>query len=235
MKALIFDCDGVLIDTERDGHRVAFNEAFKKAGIDAEWDEALYGKLLEVAGGKERMKHYFEQVGWPEAADDERDAYVAALHKSKTAIFGELLASGALPLRAGINRIIDEARDAGMTLAVCSTSAEKSVRGALSLMGAERAAAFSLVLAGDVVSRKKPDPEIYLKATAELGLADDECIVVEDSRVGLLAASGAGLTCIVTKSTYTQEEDFSEAAMVVSELGDPPGECVHLEDLRKLL
>ena len=97
MKALIFDCDGVLIDTERDGHRVAFNEGFKRSGIDAEWDEALYGQLLEVAGGKERMRHYFEQVGWPAAAGEDRDAYIAGLHKLKTAIFGELLASGALP------------------------------------------------------------------------------------------------------------------------------------------
>ncbi len=235
MKALIFDCDGVLIDTERDGHRVAFNEAFKRSGIDARWDEAQYGRLLEVAGGKERMRHYFDETGWPDAAGEDRDAFIAGLHKLKTAIFGELLVGGTLPLRPGISRIVDEAREDGMTLAVCSTSAEKSVRGALSLMGEERAAAFGLVLAGDVVSRKKPDPEIYLKARAELGLEPDDCVVVEDSRVGLLAATGAGLTCIVTKSTYTEDEDFSEAALVVPELGDPPGECVHLDDLRGLL
>ena len=106
MQALIFDCDGVLVDTERDGHRVAFNQAFEKAGLSVSWDVELYGELLRIAGGKERMRHYFESQGWPDGADDQ-DEFLAGMHKSKTAIFAELIASGALPLRAGVLRLVD--------------------------------------------------------------------------------------------------------------------------------
>ena len=234
MQALIFDCDGVLVDTERDGHRVAFNRAFAAAGIDAEWDPDTYGELLSVAGGKERMRHFFEQNGWPPGAGDDHTAFLADLHKSKTALFAEIIASGQLPLRPGITRIVDEAIAAGVRLGVCTTSAARSVNGVLDLMGAERKNRFEFVLAGDVVSKKKPDPEIYLLALERLGLPPAECRVIEDSRNGLLAAHGAQIPCIVTTSTYTTEEDFGEAVRVFPELGDPPGEVVSLSDLAAL-
>jgi HAD superfamily hydrolase (TIGR01509 family) len=235
MKALIFDCDGVLVDTERDGHRVAFNQAFQHAGVDANWDVEYYGKLLKVAGGKERIRHHFETRGWPSGAENDPDAFVARLHKSKTEIFMEIIATGKLPLRPGIVRIVDEAITAGVRLGVCTTSNPNSVSGVLDLMGPQRKAQFEFVLAGDVVSRKKPDPEIYEMAKSELGLPAADCLVIEDSRNGMLAALGADLACLITTSTYTREEDFSGAALVIAELGDPPATHLRLEELAALI
>jgi len=235
MKALIFDCDGVLVDTERDGHRVAFNRAFAAAGLDVEWDVGLYGELLKVAGGKERMRHYFDTSGWPAAVGEDHAGFLAEMHKTKTALFMEIIASGQLPLRPGIVRIVDEAVAAGVRLGVCTTSNPKAVSGVLDLMGAERKGRFEFVLAGDIVSRKKPDPEIYDLAKQRLDLPPSDCIVIEDSRNGLLAAVGAGLPCFITTSTYTGDEDFSESIGVVPELGDPPGATVTLADLDALV
>jgi HAD superfamily hydrolase (TIGR01509 family) len=234
MQALIFDCDGVLVDTERDGHRVAFNEAFARAGLGDAWDVALYGKLLLIAGGKERMRHYFDVEGWPDAAGDDKDAFLAEMHKSKTQIFSDLIASGQLPLRAGVLRLVDDAIAAGVRLGVCTTSAPKSIDSVLDLMGSERKSKFEFVLAGDIVSRKKPDPEIYELARSKLDLPTSECIVIEDSRNGLLAAAGAGFPCFITTSTYTVDEDFSEAIGIAPELGDPPNTTVSLEQLSSL-
>jgi HAD superfamily hydrolase (TIGR01509 family) len=237
MKAIIFDCDGVLVDTERDGHRVGFNRAFKQFGIDAEWDVPLYGRLLLVAGGKERMIAYFDEFGWPEAKVAEyggKDALILALHKAKTAITAGLVAEGALPLRPGVARIVDEALAAHVKLGVCTTSNPLFIDAVLDLLGPERKARFAFVHAGDVVARKKPDPEIYELAKQSLGLPTSECVVIEDSRNGLLAAKGAGLPCLITTSTYTVDEDFSEADRVVPELGDAPDIRVTLADLREL-
>ncbi len=234
MKALVFDCDGVLVDTERDGHRVAFNRAFAQIGLDTEWDVDLYGELLTISGGKERMRHYFDDCGWPVDAD-ERDEFIARLHKTKTDLFMQIIESGQLPLRSGVQRLVDEAIDAGVALAVCSTSNERAVQLILEkILGAERKSRFSAILAGDVVSKKKPDPEIYELAKQQLGLSGEDCVVVEDSRNGLLAATGAGMHCLVTTAAYTADEDFREADRVVSALGDPPGAVVTLESLRQM-
>lgn len=236
LKALIFDCDGVLVDTERDGHRVGFNRAFAQLGIDAEWDVPLYGKLLLVAGGKERMRAYFDEYGWPEGAEDAeaRDALILRLHKLKTEITSGLVAEGGLPLRPGIARIVDEAIAAGVRLGVCTTSNPRFIDAVLDLFGPERKAKFDFVHAGDVVARKKPDPEIYELAKQSLGLPPHECVVIEDSRNGLLAARGAGLPTLITTSTYTVDEDFTGAAKVVPELGDAPTVNVTLRDLGEL-
>jgi len=232
MKALIFDCDGVLADTERDGHRVAFNRGFRRKGLKVEWDVELYGGLLQIAGGKERMRHYFEENGWPANIVDQ-DGFIRELHRLKTALFMEIIESGQLPLRPGIERIVDEAIADNMILAVCSTSNEKAVHLIVDkLLGPERKERFQAILAGDVVPRKKPDPGIYNLAREKLDLKPEDCMVIEDNRNGLLAAKSAGMYCVVTTNSYTRDEDFSEADGIYAELGDHPGACVTLEHLQ---
>jgi len=234
LKALIFDCDGVIADTERDGHRVAFNRAFAAKGFDYDWDVELYRKLLSVAGGKERMKHFFDTIGWPPATDD-RDAFIRELHRLKTDLYMKIVESGELTLRPGVARLVDESAAAGLKLAVCSTSNERAVNLiAETLLGSERKARFDAILAGDVVSKKKPDPEIYNLALDRLSLAPSECFVVEDSRNGFLAAKSAGMHCLVTTNGYTEDEDFSGAEMVVPEIGDPPNLRVTVDMLKEI-
>jgi HAD superfamily hydrolase (TIGR01509 family) len=235
MKAIIFDCDGVLADTERDGHRVAFNKAFAKKGYATEWGVELYGELLEVSGGKERMKHYFDNYGWPSDVADKDDS-IKELHKLKTDFFLQIIVSGELPLRPGVARLVDEAIAADVTLAVCSTSHERAVNLVVEkLLGPERKDRFSVILAGDVVSKKKPDPEIYNLASERLGLEPSECVVIEDNRNGLLSAKAAGMYCVITTNGYTKDEDFTEADLVVSELGDTPNVQVTLENIRNII
>jgi HAD superfamily hydrolase (TIGR01509 family) len=226
---LICDCDGVLADTERYGHLPAFNATFREVGLPVQWSEAQYGRLLKIGGGKERMATLLSPAfaaanGLP--ADPERQAAIlAAWHRRKTEIYTEMVAQGRLPARPGIKRIIEAAQEAGWTLAVASTSAELSVRAILDYaVGPERAGGFDLVLAGDVVAHKKPAPDIYDLALDRLAVRASEVLVIEDSRNGLLAAVGAGLRCLVTVNGYTQDENASEAVLVVSSLGDPGGE-----------
>lgn len=235
LRALIFDCDGVLADTERDGHRIAFNRTFAEKGYDIEWDVALYKELLKVGGGKERMRHFFDQTAWPKDSAD-KEALIKDLHKAKTGSYMQIVESGQLPLRPGVARLVDEAIAAGVRLAVCSTSNERAVNAVVeTLLGSQRKTRFDVILAGDVVSRKKPDPEIYNLALGRLGLAPAECVVIEDNRNGLLAAEGAGMHCIVTTNGYSEDEDVSEADLVVPELGDPPNVRVDLKTIRHLV
>ena len=249
MPALIFDCDGVLADTERDGHRPAFNETFAEVGLPVTWSVEEYGVKLKIGGGKERMAslltdEFVVANGLPADAEGQREL-LADWHRRKTAKYKSMVLAGRLEPRPGIARIVDEALKAGWTLAVASTSAEESVRAVLEhAVGTANAARFA-VFAGDVVPAKKPDPAIYKLAVEQLELGPDEALVIEDSRNGLLAAVAAGLRCVVTVSSYTTEEDMSEATLVVTSLGDPgnpatvlsncggaePGELVTLADL----
>ena len=228
MPALIFDCDGVLADTERYGHLPAFNETFAAFGIPVQWSDEEYARKVLIGGGKERMASLltpeFVAAHHLPADDAGRTEMLARWHRHKTATYTTMVADGLLPARPGIARIVDEAAAAGWQLAVASTSAEPSVRAVLEhAVGSQRAADFA-VFAGDVVPAKKPDPAIYRLAARTLGVPTDQVIVVEDSGNGLHAALGAGLTCVVTVSTYTADEDFTGAALVVSSLGDPGGE-----------
>jgi len=253
--ALIFDCDGVLADTERDGHLPAFNRMFEEFGIPVQWSEEEYGEKLRIAGGKERMaslltEDFVRDNGLPADHEGQR-AMLAEWHRRKTEIYTEMVAAGRLPARPGVARIITAALDAGWLLAVASTSSEASVRAVLDhVAGADQAARFALVLAGDVVPQKKPAPDIYQLAITRLGVEPADALVIEDSRNGMLAAVGADLTCVVTVSSYTGDEDFSEAVLVVSSLGDPegertkvlanrgarePGDFVSLDDLQSCL
>ena len=234
LKAVIFDCDGVLVDTERDGHRVAFNRAFAAKGFDFAWSVEEYAELLKVAGGKERMRHYFDRRGWPAEISD-RDDFIREMHKLKTDLFMEIIAGGELPLRPGVGRLVDEVIDGGLMLAVCSTSNERAVNLVVeTMLGSQRKAHFNTILAGDVVLKKKPDPDIYNLAMERLGLRPAECVVIEDSENGLQSAKAAGTYCVVTTNEYTVNEDFTAADLVVAELGDPPQVNVTLGTLKQL-
>ena len=222
LKAIFFDQDGVIIDTEKDGHRVAFNETFKAFGYDFQWDVDRYHKLLQISGGKERMRHYFHEEGlFTELSKSEEDAFIKDLHKKKTKIFISLIEAGKLPLRTGIKRVMEEAMEKGVRLGVCTTANERSANAIA--RGMLRDIEFEFVLAGDVVSKKKPDPEIYLLALERTGLNPQECVVIEDSRNGILAAKAAELYVVATTNVYTENEDLSDAEIVVTSLGDPDG------------
>lgn len=233
VRTLIFDCDGVLADTERDGHRPAFNQTFREFGVPLEWSEERYREKLQIAGGKERMAselapEFIAAHGLPADAND-LAAEIAKWHKRKTEIYTDMVADGRVPTRPGIRRLINAAQDAGWTLAVASTSAEPSVWAILKqAVGPERAVRFDIVLAGDVVPKKKPAPDIYQLALERLGVSRANSLVVEDSRNGLLAAHGAGLRCVMTVNGYTENEDNSEAVLVVSSFGDPGGEATRV-------
>lgn len=226
MTALIFDCDGVLADTERYGHLPAFNATFERFGLPVRWDEEEYARRLRIGGGKERMASLLTDPGFVESAgipDDpeQRQELLASWHRTKTAVFKEMVRAGSLPARPGIPRVIAQAVSAGWTVAVASTSAEESVRAVLVNGVGEDLAAGIPIFAGDVVPTKKPDPAIYRLAVAQLDLDVTNTLVVEDSRNGLRAAVGAGLSCLVTVNEYTRQENFDEAVLVVTELGDP--------------
>ncbi len=254
-RALIFDCDGVLGDTEPDGHLVAFNQMWQKLGVPWQWTKEQYGEKLKIGGGKERMASLFhdpdflERFSVPES-EEERKALVAAWHKEKTAIYQQIITSGQIPPRPGIKRISQEALEAGWKLAVASTSAQAAVESVLRHAVGEELAKHFLVMAGDIVPKKKPAPDIYHYTLKHLQLPAHFCVAVEDSRNGMLAAYAADIPVIVTVSEYTTKEDFSEAEFVVDSLGEPGGpkskllanragvkitDCVHLEQLVALV
>jgi HAD superfamily hydrolase (TIGR01509 family) len=227
IKALFFDQDGVIIDTERDGHRVSFNMTFKEFGFTDEWSVEYYHELLQIAGGKERMKHHWKTKGFSKPlTEEEIDILVKDMHKRKTALFVELIETGKLPLRPGIHRFMKEAMEAGIKIGVCTTSNEQAAKAITEKILKD--IKFEIVLAGDVVEKKKPDPEIYNLALSKLGLKPDEVIVVEDSKNGVKAAKAAGTNVIVTTNHYTEKEDVGAGDVIVSCLGDPAGEKAEL-------
>lgn len=239
LEAILWDMDGVLADTERDGHRPAFNQAFQENGILDEWDVERYGQLLAVGGGKERMIAHWNEVGWPESlrtmSDEDKQAKVKELHLRKTDIFMDFINQRKIPLRPGVLRVVDEAIAANLQLAVCSTSNEKAVRNLVrTLMGPEREAKFN-IFAGDMVKNKKPAPDVYNMAVENMRLDKSNCVIVEDSGIGLGAALAAGIRCVVTKNSYTDKEDFSGADLIVDELGADAESGVTLADLERLV
>jgi HAD superfamily hydrolase (TIGR01509 family) len=225
LEALLFDCDGVLAETERDGHRVAYNRAMAELGIAAHWESGEYAELVLIAGGKERLAYYFNK----ESAKFPPDVYnrdlIQRIYLKKTEIFKAMAAEGAMPPRSGVARIAREAHAEGVKLFVCSTSHRESVAALIRHnYGTGCLSWFTELFCGDIVAKKKPAPDIYLLAADKYNLNKKSCFVIEDSRNGLLAAKSAGMHCLITQSYYTVHEDFSEADMVVSCLGDPDGE-----------
>jgi HAD superfamily hydrolase (TIGR01509 family) len=224
---LIFDCDGVLADTERDGHLAAFNLMFEAEGLPIRWSERDYAKKLQIGGGKERLSslltpEFVKFAGLPTAVDEQR-RLVARWHQLKTQLYTRMVSQGRLPGRPGIARIVDEALDEGWALAVASTSAEVSVRAVIEHVVGPRIAGQFEVFAGDIVPRKKPAPDIYRRAVEKLRMPASRLVAIEDSGNGLAAARAAGLACVVTVNDYTRDDDFTGAALVVSSLGDPGG------------
>ena len=225
-RALIFDCDGVLGDTEADGHLVAFNAMWKKFGVPWQWSKEQYAEKLKIGGGKERMASLFNDADFrkcfhvPESEQERKDL-IAAWHKEKTAIYQQIINSGQVPPRPGIKRLSQEACHAGWKLAVASTSAPAAVDAVLHRAVGDELAKKFLVLSGDIVPAKKPAPDIYNLALQRLGLPPQNCVAVEDSRNGMLAAYAAHIPVIVTVSFFTKDENFQEAEFVVDSLGDP--------------
>ena len=223
LQALIFDVDGTLANTERDGHRVAFNRAFEEAGLDWQWSVDFYGELLTVSGGKERLKYYLRKYQPDFETSQDITDFVAYLHKLKTKHYLQLLRSGSILLRPGAKRLIESAREANVRLAIATTTSFPNVVALLEkYLDLDW---FEVIAAGDIVAFKKPAPDIYDYVLEKMKLPAQNFLVFEDSDNGLEAAIKAGLKTIITVNNYTEKQDFSQAALVVSDLGEPDQPC----------
>jgi len=221
LEALLFDVDGTLADTERDGHRPAFNMAFEEAGLDWHWDESLYGELLAVTGGKERIRFYLEKFNTSFAKPDNFDEFVKGLHAAKTTFYTQLMAEGKIPLRPGVEALINEAKSAGMRMAIVTTTTPANVTALLeSTLGADSESWFEVIAAGDIVPAKKPAPDIYDWALEQMNLKPEQAIAFEDSLNGVLSSVAANLKTIITINGYTKDDDFSSADLVLDQMGD---------------
>jgi HAD superfamily hydrolase (TIGR01509 family) len=216
LRGLILDFDGTIAETERFGHRIAYNAAFAEFGLDWNWDEATYGELLSVAGGKERIRYYLARYRPGSFQDAVRSGLVVDLHRAKVRLFAGI-ATG-IPFRPGVQRLVREVHAVGIPIAIATTAALAGVQAVLS-QDSELSAMIALIAADDCVERKKPAPDVYEWTLEKLKLSPSSCIAIEDSHIGLQAALHAGLPTLITVSDYTAAEDFSGAAAVVSDLG----------------
>ena len=222
LKALIFDVDGTLADTES-AHRAAFNHAFAEEGLDWVWDEALYIKLLDISGGKERIAHYWKQTRG-DIVGIEADALkdtIARLHELKTAAYEGMVNDGMVSLRPGVLRLIESAHDQGLALAIATTTSPVNIAALLrKAIGLHWRSLFGVVEDASTAPQKKPHPQVYLQTLQRMGLGGDECLAIEDSGNGLQAALAAGLPTVITPNSFTAKHHFEGALRVVPDLGD---------------
>jgi HAD superfamily hydrolase (TIGR01509 family) len=237
LRALIFDVDGTLADTERDGHRVAFNAAFAQVGLSWHWSPELYGELLKVPGGVERILHYARTYHAAAMPDEELQKLVQFLHARKTIHYVERVAAGSVQLRPGIARLIYAARQAGLSLAIATTTTRANVVALLERSwGLQATDIFDVLGTAQEVPTKKPDPAVYCWVLERLGLTAREALAFEDSRNGLIAATRAQLACVVTPTPYSADENFAEALIQITDLDhhpEDPTRAVSLDDLRR--
>jgi len=234
LEALLFDVDGTLADTE-EGHRTAFNLAFDRLRLGWEWGREEYRELLGVAGGKERMARYVDGLQVGERERSRLREQIPAIHAEKTRLYAAMAGDGAIALRPGVARLLAEARQAGLKLAIASTTTRANIEALLrATLGGEGLAMFDTIACGDEVAAKKPSPDVYLLALRRMGAAAAASVAFEDSANGLRAAVAAGLATVVTPTFWTSDGDWSSARLVLPHLGDPwqplpgePGNALH--------
>jgi HAD superfamily hydrolase (TIGR01509 family) len=248
LEALIFDVDGTLADTE-EGHRTAFNLAFDRLRLGWKWDRDEYRHLLTVTGGKERMAYYVNRLQVGERERARLQEQIPAIHAEKTKFYASMAGDGGIPLRPGVARLMAEARDAGLKLAIASTTTRANIDALLrAALGADSLRMFDAIACGDQVAQKKPAPDVFRLALREIGCAAENAVAFEDSSNGLRAAVGAGLAAVVTPTFWSEGCDFATARLVLPHLGDPwqplpnePGRklktsaWVTLDDLQRLV
>lgn len=252
LRALLFDLDGTLADTERLGHRPAYNRAFKKLGLSFRWGPKLYRKLLKQPGGQERLLHYLKRYQ-PElgehraAAEADPHGWTRTVHDLKSRYFRRLVRRGRVPLRPGVARLMQEARAAGLRIAIVTSASRATLKPILRhSLGDALVGQIELLVCGEDVAHKKPAPDLYQLALARLALSPRECLAIEDSAMGLAAAATAGVPTLITTNDNTAHESFDAALLVLDTLGEPgapahvlqgslPGGVVTLDALRQLL
>jgi beta-phosphoglucomutase-like phosphatase (HAD superfamily) len=222
LKAVLWDVDGTLADTELDGHRVAFNQAFAEADLPWDWTPELYGHLLQVTGGKERIRFFIEQYFPLLEPPEGLEAFITHLHKRKTHFYLSLLGSGGIPLRPGVQRLIQAIRNSGLKQAIVTTTTPDNVTALIrSTLGESALQWFDCIAAGDIVPHKKPAPDVYLDAVQQLKLTAEDCLAIEDSENGYQAALAANIPVLITVNEYTQAQTFPKAVAVLDHLGEP--------------
>ncbi len=231
LQAVIFDVDGTLVDSERDGHRVAFNLAFEDAGLEDRWDVETYGQLLAVTGGQSRLRHYLldARAGLAEVVDGVQiDALAAELHRTKTRHFTDMVRTSGIPARPGVTRLLDGLRAERVPVGVATTGSSEWVGPLLEdLFGGGR---FATVVTGQDVAARKPEPDAYLLALHHLGVAAAGVVAVEDSGAGLTSARSAGLACVVVANSYTEMDEVTEADVLLDGFGEPQAPAAILAD-----